>query len=193
MQQVMKPLWLTSASPYAVQTTGHSNALTKTSAEAQLHHSAEISVQRESTLFDSSNLTHKSSFAAGQSAMSYLGVTHSAGQLRLQAPVLYGFRVLLVSLGIAWSAGHTTAAGPEAGCGHPHHTLYQLFALKNGNRGKDGKVAQAGDVVGGMAVTVDHDKVAAAHHLITTLASNPARSDLLHHSYETICASVVAG
>lgn len=58
---------------------------------------------------------------------------------------------------------------------HPHHSLYQLFALKNGNRGKDGKAAQAGDVVGGMAVTVDHDKVAAAHDLIAVVAANPAR------------------
>ena len=63
---------------------------------------------------------------------------------------------------------------------HPHHSLYQLFALKNGNRGKDGKVAQAGDVVGGMAVTVDHDKVAAAHHLITAVAAKPARSATAH-------------
>ena len=63
---------------------------------------------------------------------------------------------------------------------HPHHSLYQLFALKNGNRGKDGKAAQAGDVVGGMAVTVDHDKVAAAHHLIAVVAANPARSAPAH-------------
>ena len=58
---------------------------------------------------------------------------------------------------------------------HPHHTLYQLFALKNGNRSKDGRVAQAGDVVGGMTVTVDHDKVAAAHDLLVVIAANPAR------------------
>lgn len=61
---------------------------------------------------------------------------------------------------------------------HPHHTLYQLFALKNGNRGKDGRAVQAGDVVGGMAVTVDHDKVAAAQDLISIVSSNPARSDV---------------
>lgn len=63
---------------------------------------------------------------------------------------------------------------------HPHHSLYQLFALKNGNRGKDGKAAQAGDVVGGMAVTVDHDKVAAAHDLIAVVAANPARLEVAH-------------
>lgn len=63
---------------------------------------------------------------------------------------------------------------------HPHHSLYQLFALKNGNRGKDGKAAQAGDVVGGMAVTVDHDKVAAAQDLITAVAAKPARSAFAH-------------
>ena len=63
---------------------------------------------------------------------------------------------------------------------HPHHSLYQLFALKNGNRGKDGRVAQAGDVVGGMAVTVDYDKVAAAQDLITAVGANPARSATAH-------------
>ena len=58
---------------------------------------------------------------------------------------------------------------------HPHHTLYQLFALKNGNRAKDGKAVQAGDAVGGMTVAVDHDKVAAAHHLLNLVAADPAR------------------
>lgn len=73
---------------------------------------------------------------------------------------------------------------------HPHHSLYQLFALKNGNRGKDGKAAQAGDVVGGMAVTVDHDKVAAAHDLIAAVAAKPARSALAHCCTTTPCHSV---
>jgi hypothetical protein len=41
---------------------------------------------------------------------------------------------------------------------HPHHTLYQVFALKNGNRGRDGK-PEAGGVGGGMSYTVDLDKV----------------------------------
>jgi len=58
---------------------------------------------------------------------------------------------------------------------HSHHTLYQLFALKNGNRGKDGKAVQASDVVGGMSVTVDHDKVQAALDLLTAVACNAAR------------------
>ena len=68
---------------------------------------------------------------------------------------------------------------------HPHHSLYQLFALKNGNRGKDGRAAQAGDIVGGMAVSVDHDKVAAAHHLITAVAAKPARSAFAHYCNTT--------
>lgn len=68
---------------------------------------------------------------------------------------------------------------------HPHHSLYQLFALKNGNRGKDGKAVQAGDVVGGMAVTVDHDKVAAAQELLTVVGANPARSALTHCCHST--------
>ena len=68
---------------------------------------------------------------------------------------------------------------------HPHHSLYQLFALKNGNRGKDGKAAQAGDVVGGMAVTVDHDKVAAAQELISVVGANPARSACTHCCHST--------
>lgn len=58
---------------------------------------------------------------------------------------------------------------------HPYHTLYQLFALKNGNRGKDGREVKAGDVVGGMTVTVDRDKVSAAYDLLKLVASNPAR------------------
>lgn len=58
---------------------------------------------------------------------------------------------------------------------HPYHTLYQLFALKNGNRGRDGREVGAGNVVGGMSVSVDRDKVSAAHHLLTLVASNPAR------------------
>ena len=58
---------------------------------------------------------------------------------------------------------------------HPYHTLYQLFALKNGNRGKDGKEVKAGDVVGGMTVTVDRDKVSAAYDLLRVVASKPVR------------------
>lgn len=73
---------------------------------------------------------------------------------------------------------------------HPHHSLYQLFALKNGNRGKDGKAAQAGDVVGGMAVTVDHDKVAAAQDLIAAVGAKPARSALAHCCNATLCHSL---
>ena len=56
---------------------------------------------------------------------------------------------------------------------HPHHTLYQLFALKNGDRGRDGKSILAGNVVGGMSVTVDIDKVAAASEVLASVA--------LHH------------
>ncbi|KAL3152004.1 hypothetical protein ABBQ32_001124 [Trebouxia sp. C0010 RCD-2024] len=73
---------------------------------------------------------------------------------------------------------------------HPHHSLYQLFALKNGNRGKDGKAAQAGDVVGGMAVTVDHDKVAAAHDLIAVVAANPARKAIVEQVNQMIEAYI---
>ena len=58
---------------------------------------------------------------------------------------------------------------------HPFHTLYQIFALKNGNRGKDGREIQAGDVHGVMSITVDRDKVAAATNLLRTVASNPSR------------------
>ena len=39
---------------------------------------------------------------------------------------------------------HLTALLVRLGTEHPHHTLYQVFALKNGNRGKDGKVAAGG-------------------------------------------------
>lgn len=59
---------------------------------------------------------------------------------------------------------------------HPFHSLYQIFALKNGNRGKDGQKIQAGDVYGGMSISVDRDKVAAATQLLRAVASHPSRS-----------------
>ena len=58
---------------------------------------------------------------------------------------------------------------------HPFHTLYQIFALKNGNRGKDGREVQAGDVYGGMSIGIDQDKVAAATKLLRAVASNQSR------------------
>lgn len=38
-------------------------------------------------------------------------------------------------------------------------TQAQIFALKNGNRGRDGKEQRAGGAAGGLSYTVDHDKV----------------------------------
>ena len=76
---------------------------------------------------------------------------------------------------VCWLQATLLALLQRLAIDHPHHTLYQLFALKNGNRGKDGKAVQAGDVVGGMSVTVAYDKVQAAHDLLRVVASNPAR------------------
>ena len=48
------------------------------------------------------------------------------------------------------------------GCEHPYHTLYHLFALKNGNLGKDGRPSASGTNAGGMLQMIDHSKIEAA-------------------------------
>ena len=45
---------------------------------------------------------------------------------------------------------------------HPYHTLYHLFALKNGNLGKDGRPSASGLHAGGMLQLVDHSKIEGA-------------------------------
>eukprot|EP00884_Botryococcus_braunii_P019002 jgi/Botrbrau1/5786/Bobra.0155s0009.1 len=64
---------------------------------------------------------------------------------------------------------------------HPYHTLYQLFALKNGDRGRDGKRVPAGGSgpMAGTTQTIDYDKVAAADSILAQYrASSRDRSEV---------------
>ena len=63
----------------------------------------------------------------------------------------------------------------KLGRDHPYHVLYQLFALKNGNRGKDGRVSSQVQALGGMQQTVDVDKIQAAAAMIERIARHPNR------------------
>ena len=63
----------------------------------------------------------------------------------------------------------------KLGSDHPYHVLYQLFALKNGNRGKDGRVSSQVQAHGGMQQTVDVDKIQAAAAVIERIARHPNR------------------
>ena len=49
---------------------------------------------------------------------------------------------------------------------HPYHTLYQLFALKNGQLGSNGKI-QEGSVHGVVSHSVDVDKVTPSDLMIS--------------------------
>ena len=51
-------------------------------------------------------------------------------------------------------------------CDHPHHVVYTLLALKNGNRGRDGKVTGASPGSDALHYNVDLDKVAAAQEVL---------------------------
>lgn len=63
------------------------------------------------------------------------------------------------------------------GTDHPHHTLPQLLALKNGNRGRDGRAADAASL-GALSSKVDLDKVAAATEVLAAIAaSSPAAAE----------------
>lgn len=57
---------------------------------------------------------------------------------------------------------------------HPYHTLYQLFALKNGDRGRDGKriPAGGGGYMAGTTQAIDFDKVAAADSILSQYRSS---------------------
>ncbi|PSC71129.1 serine threonine-kinase ATM isoform X1 [Micractinium conductrix] len=72
------------------------------------------------------------------------------------------------------------------GTEHPHHTLYQIFSLKNGNRGRDGRVAstQANEA---FSYAVDHDKVAAAQEVLSRVAAaSPACAAIVKEMGELI-------
>ena len=51
-------------------------------------------------------------------------------------------------------------------CDHPHHVVYTLLALKNGNCGRDGKVTTASASQDALHYNVDLDKVAAAQEVL---------------------------
>lgn len=72
------------------------------------------------------------------------------------------------------------------GSEHPHHTLYQVFSLKNGNRGRDGKVASA-RANETFSYAVDLDKVAAAQDVLSRVAaSSPACREIVREMEELI-------
>ena len=76
---------------------------------------------------------------------------------------------------------------------HPYHTLYHVYGLKYGNRGKDGRVmAPAGNVGGGMSHTMDLDKVAAADAVLQRIGAHTDRCwlpDWLHGWVPKICSA----
>lgn len=53
---------------------------------------------------------------------------------------------------------------------HPHHTLHCLMALKNGNRGRDGRPTAARASRDALVHSVDFDKVAAAEAVLDNVA-----------------------
>lgn len=55
---------------------------------------------------------------------------------------------------------------------HPYHTLYQIFALRNGNLGPDGKPTRGNDQFGVMSHNTDLDKVAAAEQFLSNLVAD---------------------
>ena len=61
------------------------------------------------------------------------------------------------------------------GCEHPYHTLYHLYALKNGNRGRDGQPSATGAHAGGMLQLIDHSKIAAASAVLQTIHAKSSR------------------
>ncbi len=58
---------------------------------------------------------------------------------------------------------------------HPFHMLLQIYALKNGNRGADGKVVQGGVGGGELTYVADQDKVAAAGSVLQNIAATNER------------------
>ena len=58
---------------------------------------------------------------------------------------------------------------------HPHHALFQLFALRAGGRGRGGAAAGAAPAREALVHTVDHDKIAAAAAAIERVAADPRR------------------
>jgi serine-protein kinase ATM len=58
---------------------------------------------------------------------------------------------------------------------HPFHTLLHIFALKNGNRGSDGKVVQGGVGGGELTYVADQDKVTAAGSVLQNIAATNER------------------
>ncbi len=61
------------------------------------------------------------------------------------------------------------------GSEHPYHTLYHLYALKNGNLGRDGQPTASGTNVGGMLQLIDHSKIAAASAVLQKIQATSTR------------------
>ncbi|BDA48015.1 Serine-protein kinase ATM [Coccomyxa sp. Obi] len=64
---------------------------------------------------------------------------------------------------------------------HPHHTLHCLMALKNGNRGRDGRRVDATARASRDALvhSIDFDKVAAAENVLNNVARKPALKEIV--------------
>ena len=61
------------------------------------------------------------------------------------------------------------------GSEHPYHTLYHLYALNNGNLGRDGQPTASGTNVGGMLQLIDHSKIAAASAVLQQIQATSTR------------------
>ena len=71
---------------------------------------------------------------------------------------------------------------------HPHHTLHCLMALKNGNRGRDGRrVDEVTHATRDALVhSIDFDKVAAAQNVLNNVARKPALCAITPHVCKTV-------
>lgn len=66
------------------------------------------------------------------------------------------------------------------GAEHPHHTLWQLFALAHGNMDKHGRAIAPSDQV--LQQQVDHSKVAAAGQVLSRVAKRANRRAPMPHA-----------
>ena len=88
--------------------------------------------------------------------------------------VLVGIRVWIPK---PWASAQATLADllVRMAAEHPHHALYQLFALRAGGRGRGAAAAGAAPAREALVHTVDHDKVAAAAAAIERVAGDHRR------------------
>ena len=57
---------------------------------------------------------------------------------------------------------------------HPHHVVHTVLALKNGDRGRDGRAGGRGASADALQHNADLDKVAAAQDVLQRTSAQPA-------------------